>query len=347
MLAATAFAGCAALSSGSTAAPGADVPVARRVAALQPVDALLARRTARRARAPRDRARDRRGAWPRGQLAALALEMAEEGRSTAHVAPTATEAQVQAALDWSDKAWPWASYGPAVMAAVRAGVPVVGANLPRARMKDAMADVSLDAQLNGEAYTAQQDAVREGHCKLLPESQIVPMTRIQVGRDRAMAQAIVKARQPGKTVLLIAGAGHVVRTLGVPQHLPDDVRDRLGAHAGRAVDAQRGAGEFDKTWRRRRCPRRTTAPNSGGRPRHTEVLNGPEKSRGPQDAAASPHPHGTAGRFQRARIDDDRRVARGRRRDLVARRAQRACRPRPSAPMPKFTPSPRPSPRRC
>jgi hypothetical protein len=50
------------------------------------------------------------------------------------------------------------------------------------------------------------------------------MTRIQVGRDRAMAQAIVKAKRPGQTVLLIAGAGHVVRALGVPQHLPDDVK---------------------------------------------------------------------------------------------------------------------------
>ncbi len=184
----------------------------------------------------------------RGQLAALALEMAEEGRSTARVAATASEPQVQAALDWNDKAWPWNSYGPAVMAAVRAGVPVVGANLPRARMKDAMADVSLDVQLNGEAYTAQQDAVREGHCKLLPESQIIPMTRIQVGRDRAMAQTIVKARQPGKTVLLIAGAGHTGRTLGVPQHLPDDVKVASVRLLAAPSLADVVAGEYDGTW---------------------------------------------------------------------------------------------------
>jgi uncharacterized iron-regulated protein len=137
-------------------------------------------------------------------------------------------------------------------------VPVVGANLPRERMKDAMADVSLDAQLNDKAYAAQQDAVREGHCRMLPESQIVPMTRIQVGRDRAMAQAIVKARRPGQTVLLIAGAGHVGRTLGVPQHLPDDLRIatvRLQAAPAAATiaapisSADPAAGGFDKTWR--------------------------------------------------------------------------------------------------
>lgn len=243
-LVAAALAGCSALSSDAP-----DAPVARRVAALLPVDALL---LGEQHDAPEHHVIEREtveALVARGQLAALALEMAEEGRGTAHVAPTATEAQVQAALDWSDKAWPWASYGPAVMAAVRAGVPVVGANLPRARMKDAMADVSLDAQLGNDAYVAQQDAVREGHCKLLPESQIIPMTRIQVGRDRAMAQAIVKARQPGKTVLLIAGSGHVVRTLGVPQHLPNDVRIATVRMLAAPTLANVVPGEYDRIWK--------------------------------------------------------------------------------------------------
>ncbi|WP_454906469.1 ChaN family lipoprotein [Variovorax gossypii] len=242
-LVAATLAGCSALSS---EAP--EAPIARRVDAVLPVDALL---LGEQHDAPEHHVIEREtveALVARGQLAALALEMAEEGRGTAHVAPTASEAQVQAALDWSEKAWPWASYGPAVMAAVRAGVPVVGANLPRARMKDAMADVSLDAQLGNEAYVAQQNAVREGHCKLLPESQIIPMTRIQVGRDRAMAQAVVKARQPGKTVLLIAGSGHVVRTLGVPQHLPNDVRIATVRMLAAPTLANVVPGEYDRIW---------------------------------------------------------------------------------------------------
>src|SRR5262245_42117735 len=66
-----------------------------------------------------------------GALAALGLEMAEQGRSTAGLPPDAAEDRVRAALDWQDAAWPWARYGPVVMAAVRAGVPVLGANLAR------------------------------------------------------------------------------------------------------------------------------------------------------------------------------------------------------------------------
>jgi uncharacterized iron-regulated protein len=186
-----------------------------------------------------------------GRLGALAIEMAEEGQSTAHLKPDATEAQVQTALSWSDKAWPWADYGPAIMAAVTAGVPVVGANLPRARMKDAMEDVSLDAQLGDAERAQQQQAVRDGHCGLLPESQIAPMTRIQIARDRSMAQVALKARVPGKTVLLIAGAGHATKTLGVAQHMPTDVRVKsIRLVAGEADQAP----GYDALWRTSALP---------------------------------------------------------------------------------------------
>lgn len=156
----------------------------------------------------------------RGVLAALAIEMAERGHSTAALPPTATEAEVRAALAWEPRGWPWEPYAPAIMAAVRAGVPVVGANLPRAEMRNAMADTSLDVLLPGPALKAQQQAIRIGHCQMLPESQIQPMTRVQIARDRAMAQTLASLVQPDKTVVLLAGAGHVDPQLGIPNYLP-------------------------------------------------------------------------------------------------------------------------------
>jgi len=240
LIGATALAGCAA------GTPVADTPVARRVTTLLPTDALL---LGEQHDAPEHHAIERQTVETlaaNGRLAALALEMADAGNSTGYLNSDATESQVQTALSWNDNAWPWSDYGPAVMAAVRAGVPVIGANLPREHMKDAMADVSLDAQLADGARAAQREAVRSGHCNLLPESQIVPMTRIQIARDRSMAQAIVKARVPGKTVLLVSGAGHADKTLGVPQHLPTDVSVRvvqMQAGAPRAA-----ADVFDVAW---------------------------------------------------------------------------------------------------
>ncbi|MGV3569650.1 MAG: ChaN family lipoprotein [Ramlibacter sp.] len=162
----------------------------------------------------------------RGALGAVALEMAEAGASTAGLPPGASEEQVRQALRWNTQAWPWERYGPAVMEAVAAGVPVLGANLPRERMRAAMADATLDDLLPGPALQAQQQAIRLGHCGLLPESQIRPMTRIQVARDREMARTIQQSLAAGKTVVLLAGAGHVAPDLGVPLHLPATVRVR-------------------------------------------------------------------------------------------------------------------------
>jgi uncharacterized iron-regulated protein len=231
-----------------TALRGADDgPVADRIARLLPADVVL---LGEQHDAPEHHAIEREAVEAlaaRGRLAALALEMAQEGRTTAALSTAATEAQVQAALAWDLKAWPWTDYAPAVMAAVRAGVPVLGANLPRTRMRDAMADVSLDAQLSAAALRAQQQAVRDGHCGLLPESQIVPMTRIQIARDRAMAHTLAEqARGPGQAVLLITGAGHADPALGVSQHLPTDLKVRsVRMAAGGATSAR---GGFDAIW---------------------------------------------------------------------------------------------------
>lgn len=156
----------------------------------------------------------------RGVLAALALEMAESGTSTADLGSAADEAAVRTALRWDEPGWPWPRYAPAIMAAVRAGVPVVGANLPRANLRAAMADAALDAALPGPALKTQQQSIRIGHCGLLPESQIGPMTRVQIARDQSMAAILTRLAVPGKTVLLIAGGGHVDPAVGVPVFLP-------------------------------------------------------------------------------------------------------------------------------
>lgn len=160
----------------------------------------------------------------RGTLGGVVLEMAERGHSTLGLPRNATEEQVRQALGWSQSGWPWQPYRPAVMAAVAAAVPVMGGNLPRAQMRAAMADGRFDTMLPGPALKAQQQAVRQGHCGLLPERQITPMTRVQIARDESMAQALQDAAVPGKTVVLLAGGGHVDQELGVPQHL------RAGLH---------------------------------------------------------------------------------------------------------------------
>ncbi|HVZ42668.1 MAG TPA: ChaN family lipoprotein [Ramlibacter sp.] len=163
----------------------------------------------------------------RGELAAVVLEMAGHGRSTAGLAAEASEESVRQALGWSREAgWSWELYGPAVMAAVRAGVPVVGGNIGATEMRAARADEALDSLVPPAALRSLRESIRSGHCDMLPAAQLAPMARIQIARDRAMAEAVTAALRPGKTVVLIAGSGHVDPLMGVPLHLPVRLRAR-------------------------------------------------------------------------------------------------------------------------
>jgi uncharacterized iron-regulated protein len=182
-----------------------------------------------------------------GELAGVVLEMADAGHHTRALPADATETQVQQALAWRDNAWPWAHYGPAVMAAVAARVPVVGGNLPRQRNAQVMKEPEWDTRVPPEVLTEQRNAVRDGHCNLLPSGQIGPMTRIQLARDVQLAQAVQAALVRGKTVLLLTGSQHAHRQWGVPVHLQPGVRVktvRLDASGPRPDDTT----GFDAVW---------------------------------------------------------------------------------------------------
>lgn len=179
------------------------------------------------------------------RLAALVIEMAPRTGSTASLARDASEDAVQQALQWQDAAWPWPRYRGVVMAAVRAGVPVLGGNLPRADMKQAMRNQNLDTHLPPEAWQRQLDAIREGHCGLLPDTQLAPMARIQLARDASMAEVAKAAIRPGKTVVLVAGRGHVLRGVGIPTWLPESAAAKVAvAQAGETSVAH----ESDVDW---------------------------------------------------------------------------------------------------
>lgn len=238
--------------SGCASRPSEGAPWPEVLQTLLPADALL---LGERHDAPEHQQLQREAVqWLAGQgrLAALVLEMAERGTHTRDLPREASEAQVMAQLRWNEDGWPWARYGPSVMAAVRAGVVVLGGNQPRAEMRAAMADTSLDGRLAPEALARQQDLIRAGHCDLLPAHQLAPMARIQIARDRAMADAVAEAvasTVEGQVVMLVAGTEHVRRGLGVPAHLSAPL-----AASTRVVVMQAGApgrpgdGEADRLW---------------------------------------------------------------------------------------------------
>jgi uncharacterized iron-regulated protein len=156
-----------------------------------------------------------------GRLHAVVLEMAARGFQTHGLPRDASETQVREALQWSES-WPWTRYRQVVMNAVRAGIPVLGGNLPRERMRQVMAEPDWDRQIPEAARQRLLEAVRDGHCGLLPPSQLAPMVRVQIARDRSLAEALTAAAhdaRPDSVLVMLAGAVHASQTTGVPLHL--------------------------------------------------------------------------------------------------------------------------------
>nr|WP_256680153.1 ChaN family lipoprotein [Pseudomonas sp. Marseille-P9899] len=155
-----------------------------------------------------------------GSLLLEMLEPAQQANVDAVRQQKPLPADLAKALAWRD-GWDWKLYGPLLEEAFSQGYPVLAANLDRSEMKDIYRN---PPQLSGPRSTAQAvrevllDEVREGHCGMLPESQLPAMLAVQQQRDRRMAQRLLVAPAPA---LLLAGGYHVRKDVGVPLHLAD------------------------------------------------------------------------------------------------------------------------------
>lgn len=124
------------------------------------------------------------------------------------------------ALAWDD-GWDWQLYGPIVREALQHRVPLLAANLSPTEMRQAYRHPAVMSGTRSNApavRAALLDQVKQGHCGLLPESQLPAMLAVQQQRDRRIAERLLAAPQPA---LLLAGSFHVRKDLGVPLHLAD------------------------------------------------------------------------------------------------------------------------------
>ncbi|CAM3710532.1 putative iron-regulated protein [Pseudomonas reidholzensis] len=157
---------------------------------------------------------------PQGSLLLEMLEPAQQARVDALAGKAPLPADLDKALDWQE-GWDWAMYGPIVREALQQSVPLLAANLSAAEMRQAYRQpVALTGPRSNapQVKAALLQQVREGHCGLLPESQLPAMLAVQQQRDRRMAERLLAAPQPA---LLLAGSYHMRKDLGVPLHLAD------------------------------------------------------------------------------------------------------------------------------
>ncbi len=84
-----------------------------------------------------------------------------------------------------------------------------------------MADPTLDERVDEGTRAVLADAVRSGHCELLPphSSPAWCASRSPATRRWPGLRPTLRAAPPDGTVLLLAGAQHASRDRGVPMHL--------------------------------------------------------------------------------------------------------------------------------
>lgn len=172
----------------------------------------------------------------RGGRFALALEQLDADRQAAIDAARAGASDARALAQqggFDFKGWDWRLYGPYVELALRYELPLIAANLTNAdarriaRNEPDAPRMTVEAPGWGERETGiLAEQIRNGHCNMLPERAIVPMSTAQRVRDARIARALVDARRAtGLPVVLLAGNGHVRRDVGVPRYLSGAMPD--------------------------------------------------------------------------------------------------------------------------
>ena len=163
------------------------------------------------------------------------------------------------AVGWSDSGWPdFVIYAPIMKVAMDADLPILAAGISREMAMEIMG-TGLDAFVTGRGWRkgpigaaareVQLDAVFEGHCRLMARERLASMLDIQVARDIAMAEVMVRAAANGADgAVLIAGHGHVRADASVPLHLvrlaPDARIAAVGLLEHEGVDAFPAAPQF-------------------------------------------------------------------------------------------------------
>lgn len=154
--------------------------------------------------------------------------------------PVVRPEHVAELLAWQPS-WKWEQYGELVMTVMRAPYPVWSANLDRSEIKQLFVDQPAvqgkhsNLANDGKVHDKLKDIIRVMHDNQIDAPRLAAMLSVQQQRDRRMAERLLAAPVPA---VLIAGAYHAHKDMGVPLH----VQDLTGGPAPLVlVLAQRGA----------------------------------------------------------------------------------------------------------
>ena len=141
--------------------------------------------------------------------------------------PTDTPEVLKDKLKWNERSWPWADYGKLIHTTLQQGGKVLSGNLSSATLQHLYK--TSDKQrftkeqqktINHIDHTVKEallEQIYQGHCRMTEKDRLGGMLTIQLARDAMMAWQMANSSQ--KPVVLVAGATHSRKDLGVPLHL--------------------------------------------------------------------------------------------------------------------------------
>lgn len=150
----------------------------------------------------------------------LALEMATQAQQAALDAHLGEAEVVADDLAWNP-GWPWSAYGDLVQTGMQLADRVLALDLPREDQMRAYRQGAPQSALSEAMAAALDLLIDQGHCELLPSSQLPAMRQVQLARDQAMAARLAEVDLTGRSGLVLAGSVHVRRDLGISRWLPD------------------------------------------------------------------------------------------------------------------------------
>ena len=157
---------------------------------------------------------------PQGSLLLEMLTPDQQSRvdDVRHITPPPEN--LPAALAWQ-QGWDWDLYGPIVRFALTQPYPLLAANLDNLDIRAVYAKPPALSGTRSNAASVKNELLAQisnSHCGLLPTSQMPAMLAVQQQRDRRMAERLLAAPTPS---LLLAGAYHARKDVGVPIHVLD------------------------------------------------------------------------------------------------------------------------------
>ena len=132
-------------------------------------------------------------------------------------------------LELVAKHWAWDLYQPILKLAVKKQLPILPANLGKqkrryfadpthCRIKQDGIEINFCDTIITEQKSIIGNLILKAHCGYIQAQRLSPLVNIQIAKDASFALSLYRAGKKHKAIL-IAGAVHVRKDIGVPIHL--------------------------------------------------------------------------------------------------------------------------------